>query len=164
MAAASAVQTRQSHCPPVQPQPRLPRPTTGVLREPRQGACVSIREVCLGVLDVRVCLCVHVCMDISDVFVCVSLCMCIHNCKCCILQVKPRSIPVPPSLADIPPPGPPRTRQLSPRRPHTPANRVTVQPLDQRPVVEVPPSSSPRRQHTHKVPTLHQTCSHAKIH
>ncbi|KAG5273203.1 hypothetical protein AALO_G00148800 [Alosa alosa] len=67
---------------------------------------------------------------------------------------KPRSIPVPPTLADIPPPGPPRTRQPSPRRQHTPANRVTVQPLDQRPVVEVPPSASPRRQHTHKSATV----------
>ncbi|KAL2093043.1 hypothetical protein ACEWY4_010355 [Coilia grayii] len=67
---------------------------------------------------------------------------------------KPRSIPVPPSFADIPPPGPPRTRQPSPRRPHTPADRVTVRPLDQRPVVEVPPSSSPRRQHPHKSATV----------
>ncbi|XP_063053717.1 pleckstrin homology domain-containing family A member 7-like isoform X3 [Engraulis encrasicolus] len=67
---------------------------------------------------------------------------------------KPRSIPMPPSLADIPPPGPPRTRHTSPRRPHTPADRVTVRPLDQRPVVEVPPSVSPRRHHNHKSATV----------
>ncbi|XP_031420348.1 pleckstrin homology domain-containing family A member 7 isoform X2 [Clupea harengus] len=67
---------------------------------------------------------------------------------------KPRSIPVPPSLADIPPPGPPRTRQPSPRRPHTPADRVTIRPHDQRPVVEVPPSASPRRQYTQKSATV----------
>ncbi|KAJ8343421.1 hypothetical protein SKAU_G00307500 [Synaphobranchus kaupii] len=34
---------------------------------------------------------------------------------------------------------------LSPRRPHTPADRVTVRPLDQTPPAEVPASGSPRR-------------------
>uniref|UniRef100_G3UE32 Pleckstrin homology domain containing A7 n=1 Tax=Loxodonta africana TaxID=9785 RepID=G3UE32_LOXAF len=41
----------------------------------------------------------------------------------------PRSISVPPSPSDIPPPGPPRA--FPPRRPHTPAERVTVKPPDQ---------------------------------
>ncbi|XP_036399108.1 pleckstrin homology domain-containing family A member 7-like isoform X2 [Megalops cyprinoides] len=57
----------------------------------------------------------------------------------------PRCISVPPSPADIPPPGPP-PKALSPGRPHTPAERVTVRPSDERTAVEVPPSSSsPRR-------------------
>ncbi|KAL4622833.1 pleckstrin homology domain-containing family A member 7-like isoform X3 [Arapaima gigas] len=56
----------------------------------------------------------------------------------------PRSISVPPSPSDIPPPGPP-SRGLSPRRPHTPAERVTVRPLDERPAVDVAPPGSPRR-------------------
>uniref|UniRef100_A0A8C1UJK4 Pleckstrin homology domain containing, family A member 7a n=1 Tax=Cyprinus carpio TaxID=7962 RepID=A0A8C1UJK4_CYPCA len=56
-----------------------------------------------------------------------------------------RSISVPPTLADIPPPGPPGPRLLSPRRVHTPAERVTVKPLEDRPTVEVPPSNSPHR-------------------
>ncbi|TRY58290.1 hypothetical protein DNTS_031056 [Danionella cerebrum] len=47
-----------------------------------------------------------------------------------------RSISVPPTLADIPPPGPPGPRLMSPRRPHTPSERVTVRPLDDRSTVE----------------------------
>ncbi|KAJ8249141.1 hypothetical protein GJAV_G00231600 [Gymnothorax javanicus] len=58
----------------------------------------------------------------------------------------PRSVSVPPSPSDIPPPGPPAK---SPRRPHTPAERVTVMPQDETPAVEVPPSTSPRRPRSH---------------
>ncbi|XP_038664004.1 pleckstrin homology domain-containing family A member 7 isoform X10 [Scyliorhinus canicula] len=54
----------------------------------------------------------------------------------------PRSISVPPSPSDIPPPGLPKT--LSPRRPHTPAERVTVKPLEKRPF-EILITGSPRR-------------------
>ncbi|XP_067902376.1 pleckstrin homology domain-containing family A member 7 isoform X2 [Heterodontus francisci] len=54
----------------------------------------------------------------------------------------PRSISVPPSPSEIPPPGPPKV--LSPRRPHTPAERVTVKPLEERPI-EILSSGSPRR-------------------
>ncbi|XP_017556153.1 pleckstrin homology domain-containing family A member 7 isoform X5 [Pygocentrus nattereri] len=57
----------------------------------------------------------------------------------------PRSISVPPSPCDIPPPGHP-TKLLSPRRPHTPADRVTVRPLDEiSSVVDAPGPGSPRR-------------------
>ncbi|KAG9352411.1 hypothetical protein JZ751_020825 [Albula glossodonta] len=56
----------------------------------------------------------------------------------------PRCVSVPPSPADIPPPGPP-TKAVSPRRPHTPADRVTVRPLDERLATDVPASVSPRR-------------------
>uniref|UniRef100_A0A9J8CEH8 Pleckstrin homology domain containing, family A member 7a n=1 Tax=Cyprinus carpio carpio TaxID=630221 RepID=A0A9J8CEH8_CYPCA len=62
-----------------------------------------------------------------------------------------RSISVPPTLADIPPPGPPGSRLLSPRRVHTPAERVTVKPLEDRPTMEVPPSNSPHRLRSYKV-------------
>ncbi|KAK6294410.1 hypothetical protein J4Q44_G00352400 [Coregonus suidteri] len=57
----------------------------------------------------------------------------------------PRSISVPPSPCEVPP-SVPTFKPLSPHRPHTPSDRVTVRPLD-----EVPPgesstgSSSPRR-------------------
>uniref|UniRef100_A0A8C2D6U2 Pleckstrin homology domain containing, family A member 7a n=1 Tax=Cyprinus carpio TaxID=7962 RepID=A0A8C2D6U2_CYPCA len=61
-----------------------------------------------------------------------------------------RSISVPPTLADIPPPGPPGPRLLSLRRPHTPAERVTVKPLEDRPTVEVPPSNSPHHRRSYK--------------
>uniref|UniRef100_UPI00398F3D35 pleckstrin homology domain-containing family A member 7 isoform X3 n=1 Tax=Pristiophorus japonicus TaxID=55135 RepID=UPI00398F3D35 len=54
----------------------------------------------------------------------------------------PRSISVPPSPSDIPPPGPPKAH--SPRRPHTPAERVTVKPLEERPF-EILLTGSPRR-------------------
>ncbi|KAK9516296.1 hypothetical protein VZT92_024237 [Zoarces viviparus] len=60
----------------------------------------------------------------------------------------PRCVSVPPSSADIPPPGPPpgSSRTLSPtRRPHTPAGRVTVRPVGDRAVLDVPFSVSPRR-------------------
>ncbi|XP_072517114.1 pleckstrin homology domain-containing family A member 7 isoform X3 [Salminus brasiliensis] len=57
----------------------------------------------------------------------------------------PRSISVPPSPCDIPPPGHP-SKLLSPRRPHTPADRVTVRPLDEiSAVVDAPVPGSPRR-------------------
>ncbi|KAM7086450.1 pleckstrin homology domain-containing family A member 7 isoform 3-T4 [Molossus nigricans] len=54
-----------------------------------------------------------------------------------------RSISVPPSPSDIPPPGPPRV--FPPRRPHTPAERVTVKPPDQRRSVDISLNSSPRK-------------------
>ncbi|XP_053282982.1 pleckstrin homology domain-containing family A member 7 isoform X4 [Pleuronectes platessa] len=60
----------------------------------------------------------------------------------------PRCVSVPPSSADIPPPGPPpgTSRTLSPtRRPHTPADRVTVRPVGERSVLEIPFTVSPRR-------------------
>uniref|UniRef100_A0A9J7Y087 Pleckstrin homology domain containing, family A member 7a n=1 Tax=Cyprinus carpio carpio TaxID=630221 RepID=A0A9J7Y087_CYPCA len=65
-----------------------------------------------------------------------------------------RSISVPPTLADIPPPGPPGPRLLSLRRPHTPAERVTVKPLEDRPTVEVPPSNSPHHRRSYKSATI----------
>ncbi|XP_070828239.1 pleckstrin homology domain-containing family A member 7 isoform X7 [Chaetodon trifascialis] len=60
----------------------------------------------------------------------------------------PRCVSVPPSSADIPPPGPPpgTSRAMSPtRRPHTPAERVTVRPMGDRSVVDIPFAVSPRR-------------------
>ncbi|XP_023206034.1 pleckstrin homology domain-containing family A member 7-like isoform X5 [Xiphophorus maculatus] len=60
----------------------------------------------------------------------------------------PRCVSVPPSAADIPPPGPPpgTSRTLSPnRRPHTPAERVTVRPAGDGPLLNVPFTVSPRR-------------------
>ncbi|XP_024136913.1 pleckstrin homology domain-containing family A member 7 isoform X7 [Oryzias melastigma] len=60
----------------------------------------------------------------------------------------PRCVSVPPSSADIPPPGPPPglSRTLSPnRRPHTPAERVTVRPLGEMSLMDVPFTVSPRR-------------------
>ncbi|XP_056137252.1 pleckstrin homology domain-containing family A member 7 isoform X3 [Lampris incognitus] len=60
----------------------------------------------------------------------------------------PRCVSVPPSSADIPPPGPPpgTSRAISPmRRPHTPAERVTVRPMAERSMVDVPFAASPRR-------------------
>uniref|UniRef100_A0AAQ4RWW1 Pleckstrin homology domain containing, family A member 7a n=1 Tax=Gasterosteus aculeatus aculeatus TaxID=481459 RepID=A0AAQ4RWW1_GASAC len=60
----------------------------------------------------------------------------------------PRCVSVPPSSADLPPPGPPpgSSRTLSPtRRPHTPAGRVTVKPGGNRSAVDVPFALSPRR-------------------
>ncbi|MBV94945.1 Pleckstrin homology domain-containing family A member 7, partial [Eschrichtius robustus] len=55
----------------------------------------------------------------------------------------PRSISVPPSPSDIPPPGP--LRAFPPRRPHTPAERVTVKPPDQRRSVDISLGGSPRK-------------------
>ncbi|XP_048040093.1 pleckstrin homology domain-containing family A member 7 isoform X8 [Megalobrama amblycephala] len=55
----------------------------------------------------------------------------------------PRSISVPPSPSDIPPSGHP-SKSLSPRRPHTPADRVTVRPLDDFATVDTPSLGSPR--------------------
>lgn len=60
----------------------------------------------------------------------------------------PRCVSVPPSTADVPPPGPPgaTSRTLSPsRRPHTPAERVTVRPAGNCLVMDTPFSVSPRR-------------------
>ncbi|XP_065139162.1 pleckstrin homology domain-containing family A member 7 isoform X9 [Paramisgurnus dabryanus] len=65
-----------------------------------------------------------------------------------------RSVSVPPTMADIPPPGPPGPRLLSPRRPHTPAERVTVKPLEDRSTVEVPPSNPPHRSRSYKSATI----------
>ncbi|XP_076797596.1 pleckstrin homology domain-containing family A member 7 isoform X12 [Arvicanthis niloticus] len=65
-----------------------------------------------------------------------------------LLEV-PRSISVPPSPSDIPPPGPPRP--FPPRRPHTPAERVTVKPLDQRRSVDISLGGSPRKARGHEV-------------
>uniref|UniRef100_A0A8C3J9W6 Pleckstrin homology domain containing A7 n=1 Tax=Calidris pygmaea TaxID=425635 RepID=A0A8C3J9W6_9CHAR len=59
----------------------------------------------------------------------------------------PRSISVPPSPSDIPPPGPPKN--FPPRRPHTPAERLTVKPSDERQTVEVPFAGSPRKIRNH---------------
>nr|XP_048709653.1 pleckstrin homology domain-containing family A member 7 isoform X4 [Caretta caretta] len=61
----------------------------------------------------------------------------------------PRSISVPPSPSDIPPPGPPKI--FPPRRPHTPAERVTVKPSDGRRSVDIPFAGSPRRIRNHAV-------------
>ncbi|XP_052056706.1 pleckstrin homology domain-containing family A member 7 isoform X2 [Apodemus sylvaticus] len=65
-----------------------------------------------------------------------------------LLEV-PRSISVPPSPADIPPPGPPRP--FPTRRPHTPAERVTVKPPDQRRSVDISLGGSPRKARGHAV-------------
>ncbi|XP_051476672.1 pleckstrin homology domain-containing family A member 7 isoform X2 [Apus apus] len=61
----------------------------------------------------------------------------------------PRSISVPPSPSDIPPPGPPKS--FFPRRPHTPAERLTVKPSDERQTVDVPFAGSPRKIRNHAV-------------
>ncbi|KAM6254792.1 pleckstrin homology domain-containing family A member 7 isoform 5-T5 [Spheniscus humboldti] len=61
----------------------------------------------------------------------------------------PRSISVPPSPSDIPPPGPPKS--FPPRRPHTPAERLTVKPSDERQTVDVPFAGSPRKIQNHAV-------------
>ncbi|XP_050813051.1 pleckstrin homology domain-containing family A member 7 isoform X3 [Gopherus flavomarginatus] len=61
----------------------------------------------------------------------------------------PRSISVPPSPSDIPPPGPPKI--FPPRRPHTPAERVTVKPSDGRQSIDIPFAGSPRRIQNHSV-------------
>ncbi|XP_041131451.1 pleckstrin homology domain-containing family A member 7-like isoform X4 [Polyodon spathula] len=66
----------------------------------------------------------------------------------------PRSISVPPSPSDIPPAGPP-PKALSPRRPHTPAERVTVRPVGERPTADIPASGSPRRIRAHVSKTAH---------
>ncbi|XP_068541289.1 pleckstrin homology domain-containing family A member 7 isoform X13 [Anas acuta] len=61
----------------------------------------------------------------------------------------PRSISVPPSPSDIPPPGPPKG--FPPRRPHTPAERLTVKPPDERQTADSPFSGSPRKIRSHAV-------------
>ncbi|XP_044281538.1 pleckstrin homology domain-containing family A member 7 isoform X3 [Varanus komodoensis] len=55
----------------------------------------------------------------------------------------PRSVSVPPSPSDIPPPGPPKI--FAPRRPHTPAERVTVKPSEERQMIDIPFAASPRK-------------------
>ncbi|XP_020658597.3 pleckstrin homology domain-containing family A member 7 isoform X3 [Pogona vitticeps] len=55
----------------------------------------------------------------------------------------PRSVSVPPSPSDIPPPGPPKI--FPPRRPHTPAERVTVKPSDERQTIDISFAGSPRK-------------------
>ncbi|XP_065104948.1 pleckstrin homology domain-containing family A member 7 isoform X14 [Paramisgurnus dabryanus] len=55
----------------------------------------------------------------------------------------PQSISVPPSPCDLAPPGH-SSKSLSPRRPHTPAERVTVRPLDDFATVDTPTLGSPR--------------------
>ncbi|XP_019750281.1 pleckstrin homology domain-containing family A member 7-like [Hippocampus comes] len=60
----------------------------------------------------------------------------------------PRCVSVPPSPADIPPPGPPpgTSRTLSPaRRPHTPVGRVTVRPSADASAADTMFAISPRR-------------------
>ncbi|XP_051048707.1 pleckstrin homology domain-containing family A member 7 isoform X4 [Phodopus roborovskii] len=59
----------------------------------------------------------------------------------------PRSISVPPSPSDIPSLGPPRP--FPPRRPHTPAERVTVKPPNQRRSVDISLGTSPRKAQGH---------------
>ncbi|XP_054826715.1 pleckstrin homology domain-containing family A member 7 [Eublepharis macularius] len=61
----------------------------------------------------------------------------------------PRSVSVPPSPSDIPPPGPPKI--FLPRRPHTPAERVTVKPSDERQMIDVPFAESPRKIRNHTI-------------
>ncbi|XP_076970243.1 pleckstrin homology domain-containing family A member 7 isoform X5 [Tamandua tetradactyla] len=61
----------------------------------------------------------------------------------------PRSISVPPSPSDIPPQGPQRV--FPPRRPHTPAERVTVKPPDQRRSVDISLGGSPKKTGAHAV-------------
>ncbi|XP_035182871.1 pleckstrin homology domain-containing family A member 7 isoform X4 [Oxyura jamaicensis] len=61
----------------------------------------------------------------------------------------PRSISVPPSPSDIPPPGPPKS--FPPRRPHTPAERLTVKPSDERQTADSPFAGSPRKIQSHAV-------------
>uniref|UniRef100_A0A8C9TPM3 Pleckstrin homology domain containing A7 n=1 Tax=Scleropages formosus TaxID=113540 RepID=A0A8C9TPM3_SCLFO len=94
----------------------------------------------------------------------------------------PRSMSVPPSPSDIPPPGP-TIKVLSPRRPHVPANRVTVRPVDEASAVGVPASVSPRHMypqhsrvnrrsvppmgymtHTVSAPSLHGKTVRSKLH
>ncbi|XP_026524117.1 pleckstrin homology domain-containing family A member 7 isoform X6 [Notechis scutatus] len=55
----------------------------------------------------------------------------------------PRSVSVPPSPSEIPPPGPPKV--FISRRPHTPAERVTVKPSEERQTIDVPVVGSPRK-------------------
>ncbi|XP_068117564.1 pleckstrin homology domain-containing family A member 7 isoform X2 [Hyperolius riggenbachi] len=59
----------------------------------------------------------------------------------------PRCVSVPPSPSDIPPPGPPK--MFPPRRPHTPAERLTMRP-EERPI-EVPYIGSPQKTRLHAV-------------
>nr|XP_045002552.1 pleckstrin homology domain-containing family A member 7 isoform X2 [Jaculus jaculus] len=65
-----------------------------------------------------------------------------------LLEV-PRSISVPPSPSDVPPLGP--SRAFPPRRPHTPAERVTVKPPDQRRSVDISLGGSPSKGRGHTI-------------
>ncbi|KAJ8406465.1 hypothetical protein AAFF_G00300390 [Aldrovandia affinis] len=66
----------------------------------------------------------------------------------------PRCVSVPPFPSDVPP-----GKALSPRRPHTPADRVSVRPPDEKLLAEVPASTPPPRAHTAprwlSAPSLH---------
>ncbi|XP_069594624.1 pleckstrin homology domain-containing family A member 7 isoform X4 [Ranitomeya imitator] len=59
----------------------------------------------------------------------------------------PRSVSVPPSPTDLPPPAPPKLFPL--RRPHTPAERLTVRPEDS--PTDVPFTGSPQKTRVHSV-------------
>ncbi|XP_077142682.1 pleckstrin homology domain-containing family A member 7 isoform X7 [Ranitomeya variabilis] len=59
----------------------------------------------------------------------------------------PRSVSVPPSPTDLPPPAPPKLFPL--RRPHTPAERLTVRPEDS--PTDVPFMGSPQKTRVHSV-------------
>ncbi|KAM4017726.1 pleckstrin homology domain-containing family A member 7 isoform 2-T2 [Anomaloglossus baeobatrachus] len=59
----------------------------------------------------------------------------------------PRSVSVPPSPSDIPPPAP--SKFFPPRRPHTPAERLTVRPEDG--PADVPYIGSPQKTRVHAV-------------
>ncbi|XP_062404825.1 pleckstrin homology domain-containing family A member 7 [Sardina pilchardus] len=56
----------------------------------------------------------------------------------------PRSVSVPPSPCEVPP-SLSSSKPLSPRRPHTPSDRVTVRPLGEVPLADHPFLCSPRR-------------------
>ncbi|KAM4617479.1 pleckstrin homology domain-containing family A member 7 [Discoglossus pictus] len=59
----------------------------------------------------------------------------------------PRSVSVPPSPSDIPPPAPPKA--FPPRRPHTPAERLSVRPEDQQ--TDMTYLGSPQKTRSHAV-------------
>ncbi|XP_053305718.1 pleckstrin homology domain-containing family A member 7 [Spea bombifrons] len=59
----------------------------------------------------------------------------------------PRCISVPPSPSDIPPPAPPKS--FHPKRPHTPADRVTIRPEDR--LADAMYAGSPQKTRAHAV-------------
>ncbi|XP_072278474.1 pleckstrin homology domain-containing family A member 7 isoform X2 [Pyxicephalus adspersus] len=61
----------------------------------------------------------------------------------------PRCVSVPPSPSDIPPPGPPKI--FPPRRPHTPAGRLSVRPEEGE--MDVPYVGSPQKTHVSAMKT-----------
>lgn len=67
----------------------------------------------------------------------------------------PRSVSVPPSPSDMPLPGP--SKIFPPKRPHTPAERVTVKPSSEKQMLDISSAGSPRkmRNHTIKVSQLY---------